>query len=80
MRHVPDPNPNIGAMLLDISRPDGVPARTAVLLASIDNAMHRISACARQKMEPARVGLIALEELGKIVDARHALAKSMGLA
>lgn len=76
----PVPDPNLGAMLLDISRPDGVPARTSVLLASIDNAMHRISACARQEIEPTRVGLIALEELGKIVDARHALAKSMGMA
>lgn len=69
---------NIGPMLLDISRPDGVPARTAVLLGSIENAYQRLlrAASARPNVEVAG---IALEEIGKIFNAKAAYDKALGL-
>ncbi len=72
-RHISDPNANLGAMLLDIARPDGIPARTTVVLGSIENAYQRLLRATNDpKLTPAAVAGIAMEELGKIFNAKAA--------
>lgn len=74
------PNPELGALLIDISRPDGVPARTAVVMGSIDNAYQRLlRATNNEKLTPAHVAGMAMEEIGKIFNAKAAYDKALGL-
>lgn len=72
MRHLPDASAEIGAMLLDISRPDGVPARTTVVLGSIENAYQRLLRATEAGVAPTGVAIMALEEIGKIFNAKAA--------
>lgn len=65
-------DPNLGALLLDICRPDGPNARLAVLLASIENARDRLLRGARMGLETERIAGMALEEFGKVFDAKAA--------
>lgn len=76
---VSDPSANLGAMLLDISRPDGVPARTAVVLGSIENAHMRLLWAAKMNLEPVVIARMAMEEIAKIFDAKAAYDKALGL-
>lgn len=71
--------PNIGAMLLDIARPDGEHARLAVLLGSIDNGELRLINASAAGHTPARIGGIALEEFAKVAEAAKAFRKALGL-
>jgi hypothetical protein len=66
------PNPNLSALLLDISRPDGVPARTAVVLGSIENAYQRLLRATESGLTPIAIAGLALEEIGKVFDAKAA--------
>lgn len=75
---LPAPDCNIGAMLLDISRSDGVPARTAVVLGSIENAYQRLLRAADAGLTPTAVAGLAVEELGKIFNAKAAYDKALG--
>lgn len=76
----PIPDCNIGPMLLDISRSDGVPARTAVVLGSIENAYQRLLRAADAGLTPTAVAGMALEEIGKIFNAKAAYDKASAIS
>lgn len=71
--------PNIGALLLDIARPDGQHARLAVLLGSIDNGRLRLIRASRNDYTPAQIASIAVEEFAKVANAAEAYRIALGL-
>jgi hypothetical protein len=59
--------PNLGAMMLDICRPDGPTARLGTLLGSIENMRLRIIHASRLKGDDAAIDLAMMRR----DDARH---------
>lgn len=74
-----DPDPFLSAAILKICDPNGVPARTAVIMGAIENARTMMVQCAQTGTKSERIVQIAFEELAKIFRAKDSLDRSMGL-
>ena len=72
-------NSELGAMLFNISHPDGEHVRRVVVFASIENAVHRLEHAFLEQKPDGDLGRICIEELSKIIRAKLEHDRALGV-